>query len=63
MGEHGGVPEEEKEPRPSVNQEKETKDPEERDGLSDGSLKTTSEHETSSVGLVILEQTECCIAD
>lgn len=40
LGEHGGVPEEENDPRPSVNQEKETKDPEERDGLSDGSLRT-----------------------
>lgn len=41
FGEHGGVPEEESDPRPSVNQENGTKDPEERDGLSDGSLLPT----------------------
>lgn len=41
LGEQGGVPEEEIDPRPSVNQEKEMKDPEERDGLSDGSLLPT----------------------
>ena len=40
LGEQGGVPEEESDPRPSVNQEKGTKDPEERDGLSEGSLRT-----------------------
>ena len=40
LGEQGGVPEEESDPRPSVNQENETKDPEDRDGLSDGSLRT-----------------------
>lgn len=40
LGEQGGVPEEENDPRPSVNQENGTKDPEDRDGLSDGSLRT-----------------------
>lgn len=39
MGEQGGVPEDESDPRPSVNQENETKDPDDRDGLSDGSLR------------------------
>lgn len=34
------MPEDESDPRPSVNQEKEIKEPEERDGLSDGSLRT-----------------------
>ena len=46
MGEQGGVPPEETEPRAlSENQENGTKEPEERDGLSDGSLNThTSIH-------------------
>lgn len=39
LGEQGGVPDEESGPRPSVNQENGTKDPEDRDGLSDGSLR------------------------
>lgn len=42
LGEQGGVPEEESDPRPSVNHENGTNEPEERDGLSDGSL--TQEH-------------------
>lgn len=46
LGEQGGVPEEESDPRPSVNQENGTKDPEERDGLSDGSLRTEDEVRT-----------------
>lgn len=48
LGEQGGVPEEDSDPRPSVNQEKETKDPEERDGLSDGSLTTEDRVRTFS---------------
>lgn len=43
LGEQGGVPEDENDPRPSVNHEKGTNDPEERDGLSDGSLRTEEE--------------------
>lgn len=39
LGELGGVPEDENDPLPSVNHEKETKDPEDREGLSDGSLR------------------------
>lgn len=39
LGEQGGVLEEEGVPRPSLNHEKGTKDPEDRDGLSECSLR------------------------
>ena len=38
LGEQGGVPDDDTDPRPSVNQEKGTKVADVRDGLSDGSL-------------------------
>lgn len=46
LGEGGGVLKEEADPRPSVNQEKGTNDPEERGGLSDVSLRTEEEVRT-----------------